>query len=417
MELNDTPIIILPSPFLLKERTFPNLGAIQVATHYGTGVIDLTGDNEYIETIRKLRGSSFGISSTSPQYPIAVEVARELKEYNPKVKLILGGPHATVLQGRMGDPNYQSMSLVFDYVIGGDADQDLDLNRWFVNAPLIKNIDNSIIPDRSKIDINSYAYEIDGKKATSIMTQRGCPFTCTFCCGRDIESYRKSRQHSSKRVAYEMEYLNKEFGFEGFMWYDDEININPGRLSGIADLIEGKYVHRGFVRADLINNHPESLEHLTRIGFSELCFGLESGDPQVLRNIDKGITPVESSLVIRRIKEAGLRCKVFVALGLPGETENSIKNTKRWLKEEQPDSFNISVFNPYPGSRIYDFAEPTNEMPGYCWKYGDLYFNKPDFEKEQTFYMADDMIKCNVRTKELSSEDILNLRQEVINEN
>ena len=265
------------------------------------------------------------------------------------------------------------------------------------------------------MDIEEYNYELLGKKTTTIMTQRGCPFKCVFCSGREVEMYRRVRQHSAKRILDEVDYLNSDFGFEAFMWFDDEINTNPRRLKEIASLFKKRsYIHRGFVRSDLIVKHPKSIEDLLDIGFVELCFGVESGSDRILQIINKGTSYEMNLEAIKLMKESGMRTKVFTVIGLPDETYEDVMLTKRWLEEAKPDSFDVTILNPYPGSRIYDSAQPSTKIKGYDFEYNGLFFNKIDFAKNDSFYKGKPgKSPCFVRTRNLFSEEIVQLKEDI----
>ncbi len=94
-------LIIPPSPFLLDEKVFMSLGILKIAavleSHYDVNVIDLSGDKDYINTIKQYvnEDALFGITTTTPQLPNVVEINRVLKQYNKRV--ILGGPHVTLI--------------------------------------------------------------------------------------------------------------------------------------------------------------------------------------------------------------------------------------------------------------------------------------------------------------------------------
>jgi len=277
-----------PSPFLISQRVFPNLGIVQVATSLrtsgiGVDIIDLCGVNEPEKEIEKIirEYEAFGFSSTSPQFKETYSLHKLLKHKNPNAFTIIGGPHASAMASlRRKDPQRKDINFFtleeFDVVFEGEADADplsiLEKTgpKWR-QAPLLKDIASAPIPDRGLIDVHSYKYSINGDSATTLLSQRGCPFKCTFCSGRDIEMYRIVRSNSPERVLEELDYLNQKFGFMAFMWFDDEINVNPKRLIDLSKALQKRdYSHRGFVRSDLLVRFPDTLDALIDAGFVEL---------------------------------------------------------------------------------------------------------------------------------------------------
>jgi len=389
-------IINPPSPFLTNERVFPNMGLVRVATaldkEHDVSYFDFSGNDTANKTVEMLSHcfDYYLFGGTTPQFKHTHKLLKSLKSVNPLAKTIIGGPHASAMyslkQKGINDINFKTIEE-FDTIFAGEGES---IERMFLpgyqKGKLIKNLDETPIPDRSFIDSLSYHYDLFGKKTTSIQTQRGCPFSCDFCCGRDIEMYKKVRQHSPERVVQEMDQLNKQFGYESFMWYDDEINTNQARLEELCSRLSTKpYQHRGFIRSDLITRFPESVKWLKNAGFVKLCSGVESGSDRILKLINKGITSEQNYEARRLIGEAGIHYEAFTMIGLPSETRHDVDLTIKWLKKAKPDDFDIGIVTPYPGSKMYDSAV-RSDKPGYSWEYKGLYFNKPDFSQTDSFY-------------------------------
>ncbi len=404
-----------PSPFLINEKVFPNLGLISLATSHDLDIIDFSGDKDFEDTAGDIRGDWFGFYSTTPQFPMAYKIFKRVKENNPDATFVIGGPHASaVFNSDEGDINKKRIEE-FDHIFVGEAEKELKITGKYTFSSLITDIDSIKIPDRSKVDIKGYHYSILGKEATTIMTQRGCPFQCSFCSGREVEMYKKVRQHSASRILEEMDHLNSKFGYEAFMWYDDEINTRPSRLEEIASSLKKRpYIHRGFVRSDLVVKHPETVDYLADMGFVELCFGVESGSNRILDLVNKGTNYDMNMKAIELIKASGIKTKIFTIVGLPDETYEDVMLTKRWIEEAKPDDFDVVILSPYPGSKIYNLAQPTGEMEGYDFEYKGLFFNKIDFANEDSFYKGKPGdYSCFVRTRSLTSEDIIRLRDSI----
>src|SRR5207248_11535569 len=81
-------------------------------------------------------------------------------------------------------------------------------------------------PARHLVDVGSYHYTIDGHRALSLIAQLGCPFECGFCGGRSSPMLRRIRTRSTENILVEMTELYQHYGITGFMFYDDELNVN-----------------------------------------------------------------------------------------------------------------------------------------------------------------------------------------------
>jgi len=291
-------IINPPSPFLIDEKVFPNIGAVRVATalneEHEVTLFDFNGMKSPNRVMKQVATDFdyYLFSSTTPNFPATYNLFSALKEENPIAKTVIGGPHASAMSSlrRKGKPdiNYEALEE-FDTIFEGEGEDTRNiLKLGWQKGEIIKNLDDVPIPDSTFINLPSYKYNLFGKATTNIQTQRGCPYQCDFCSGRDIEMYNKVRNHSPERVVKEMDILNNKYGFDSFMWYDDEINLKPNRLEKLCtSLMERDYQHRGFVRSDLIVKHPHLVHLMQEAGFVKLCAGVESGSNKMLEMVNK----------------------------------------------------------------------------------------------------------------------------------
>ena len=408
-----------PSPFLINERVFPNIGLVRVATQlnangYDTQIIDMAGNHK-----QEIPESDvYGFSSTTPQFPYVYNLHKQIKEKFPNSHTVLGGAHASSIyslkQKGKEDINIDDLN-VFDTVFVGEGELDnvdLMFNKGWQKGKLIKSIDDVLEPDRSLIDEKTYHYDLFGKDTLSIQTQRGCPFDCAFCCGRDIEMYNKVRQHSPERVLEEMDDLHKKYGRSSFMWYDDEININMNRLEKLCGALSKRnYQHRGFIRSDQIVKHPESVEWMKAAGFVKLCTGVESGSDEMLKKVNKRTTSEMNYEARNIIKKNKIHYESFLMLGFPGEGRGDVLKTIDWIKNAKPDDYDVNIITPYPGSKIYDEATPSTTFKDYKWEFNGMFFNKPRYSKEDSFYKGlGAQSESNVRTRYISNKELKKTR-------
>jgi len=411
-----------PSPFLISDKVFPNIGLLRVATalnqDHQVRFFDISGQNGLMSRIAK-DFDYYLFTSTSPNFQQVYKLHRQLKKANPKAKTIIGGAHASAIsvlrRNGLIDVNTQRLEE-FDTVFEGEGEETSNIFKpGWQRGRLIKDIDDFPIPDRGLIDLKSYEYSLFGKPTTSIQTQRGCPYQCTFCSGRDVEMYNHVRFHSVERVLKEMDELNRDYGFKSFMWYDDEININPKRLEELCLALEKRdYQHRGFVRSDLIVKHPELVQSMKMAGFVKLCTGVESGSDDVLKRIRKGTTYQINLEAARIIQEAGIHYEAFLMVGHPGEKWEDVSQTIDWIREARPDDFDINVVTPFPGSTMYDQAIKSKRYPAFGFEYKGAYFNRVDFAIQPSFYKGiAGRSATRIRTDFLTNIQIHQIREEI----
>jgi len=439
-----------PSPFLINEKVFVSLGILRVASSlerngYEVKVLDLAGieawESEIDCTVTKY--DIVGISSTTPQIPIVTKIAEYIKDRYKK-SVILGGPHATVIVGaykRELKNNLNSratveinrLKKVFDHIVCGDGEfsilaimegidshiLDSELNdAWYLTEEKYNRL---AFPARHLIDMDSYQYEIDGVKATNLICQMGCPFSCNFCSGRLSKTFKRIRSREISSVINEIDFLYKTYGYKGFMFYDDELNLNrKSFLVFLKALIayqgnhQVKFNFRGFTRADLLTQ--EQADKMFEAGFKWLLTGFESGSDKMLINMNKKNSVADNTRTCKIAKNAGLKVKALMSIGHPGESFETSRETEDWVKLVQPDEVDITIISTYPGTPYYDDVKWDRDKS--VWKYihpetGDvLYSLDVNYMKDSVFYKSDpDNYESFVFTDYLSCQELVDERK------
>lgn len=386
-------LIIPPSSFLLDERVFPSLGILKIAAvlkrhSIEVEILDLSRYKNYAEIVgdyieQNPEVSFFGITSTTPQLPATKNIVESIRK-KPNARIILGGPHATLtnaahrkeckagISGRATKAMKQ-LTDIFDVIVAGDGeiaifealkpDAPKIVDADLVTSPMFltnDTLNESPWPARKLIDMNSYNYSIDGVSATSLIAQLGCPFNCGFCGGRESPSLRRIRTRTSENIVSEMAFLHKEYGYNGFMMYDDELNVNP-KMVELMNQIHQKqrelgveWKLRGFIKSQLFTN--EQAQAMYRAGFRWILVGFESGSERILKTINKKATRGENTRCMQIAKRNGLKVKALMSIGHPGESRDTIEETRKWLIENQPEDFDVSLITCYPGTPYYDNA-------------------------------------------------------------
>lgn len=435
-------LITPPSQFLLDERVFCSLGILKVgAVLEQAGIkvdhLDLTGVSNYEDVVADYLGQAdtYAITSTTPQYPSALRVRRVLQEIHPRSRVIIGGPHATLVHAaaKRGSTRAQAalgeILVEFDAVVAGDGEKAVfnaisPFTKGLVDAddpksPLwnsSKEFAESPLPARHLIDMSSYHYEIDGRApAYSMLSQAGCPYHCAFCGGRNSPMLRQIRTRSSSATVAEMLYLHDVYGATAIMDYSDEINVNKNVVGLMREIKETgvDWRLRGFVKAELFTE--DQAEAMYAAGFRWLLCGFESGDPRILRNIAKVATREDNTRMLRIAHKHGLKVKALMSIGHPGESKETVLATRDWLLEEKPDDFDCTVITVYPGTPYYDQATCI-EDPVYAYEtHGDrLYSEDVDFARDLAYYKGrPGEYHAFVWTDFLSREQLAGLRDDL----
>jgi radical SAM superfamily enzyme YgiQ (UPF0313 family) len=366
-------LINVADPWLTNGGDRPSLGTLYLATwlkHTNSAeasVIDLNhySNEELKERINDFKPDFIGISLTTPQYEESIKVASFIKE-RFSIPIIAGGSHPTAMLNVKSVPELMPIYL-FDYIVIGSGEKALEKicieglpkERIIYGEEIkSKNLDWLPFPDRSFVDMNKYSLHILGKKATPIMTSFGCPHSCIFCSEPILNRLFKS--FSPEKVIQEMEILNKDYGIESFIIYDDVFSINTKRAISIADLMIQKqlpFTYRCTTRATDFIRSKELSKKLKNSGCVEVCIGTESGDNNILKESDKGMSIENNSLGLKIVKEEGMRCLTYMITGLPSCSKESEQKSLDFIFENVPNEVGWYLLAPFPSTPLWIYRE------------------------------------------------------------
>jgi radical SAM superfamily enzyme YgiQ (UPF0313 family) len=437
----------------LDERVFLTLGILKVAAclekaGHTIEMLDTSGIEQFEDAIRdhatNTQASVFGLTATTPQLPAAAKIVHVIREVRPDAKIILGGPHVTLvcaalkrekkigLSGR-ATRAYAQLEQMFDVLVAGDGE---DAIFWAIQPDCPKHVDadnpsGSLFmtnerlnelpwPARHLVDVDSYHYTIEGHRALSLIAQLGCPFACGFCGGRESPMLRRIRTRTTENIVNEVVHLNQTYGVTGIMFYDDELNVNQSMvelMNGIAEAQQKLGVElrlRGFIKSQLFTD--QQAEAMYRAGFRWILVGFESGSERILENINKKANRSENTRCMEIAHRHGLKVKALMSIGHPGESEQTVMETRDWLLEVKPADFDCTVITTYPGTPYFDHAIKHREQEN-VWTYtypktGDkLHAYELDYTESAGYYKGKiGEYQSFVFTDHISSEKLVELR-------
>ncbi|OGN01556.1 MAG: hypothetical protein A3G51_02800 [Candidatus Yanofskybacteria bacterium RIFCSPLOWO2_12_FULL_43_11b] len=430
------------------------LGILKVAavlenSGWKVDVIDLSGianfENVVVDYCIASDVEIFGITATTPQLPATVKILNSIKSVKPNARVILGGTHVTVvnaaykrelglnIKGRATTALNQ-LNQDFDVLVAGDGeeavfdalkekapkliDADIPKSVLFLTN---KHLEELPFPARHLVDVESYHYQIDNIRAISMIAQLGCPFECGFCGGRESPSLRRVRMRTSENIVTEMKHIFQTYGIRGFMMYDDELNVNKkvielmNLIAETQKTLNTEFRLRGFIKSELFTE--EQAEAMYRAGFRWILVGFESGSPIILENINKKATREDNARCLEIARKHGLKIKALMSIGHPGESQETVMETRDWLLKVRPDDFDITIITTYPGTPYYDHAVPHPDNPN-VWVYtykktgNKLYGIEVDYRITADYYKGNPEggYQSFVYTDYLSPEQLVELR-------
>ena len=373
-------VLINPSsPFMIDQAVMPPLGLWYVANAlqaHNVTVVDLgLGD-----TIPE-GADAYGVTGCSVHLNQMAEILPQLSGLK-----VAGGPHATAKPEEL-------LEMGFDTVVQGEGDSVISqiVERGItgiITAPRIRDLDHHF-PNRNQE--YRYHYQIDGLKTTTMVTSRGCPWECAFCSKDVYGRVRVTR--SADSVMTEVDSVMRQ-GYQAVMFYDDTFMTGRERLETLCYKFHDRnLVWRCLARAD--DADKGILNLMKASGCREIALGVESGSQTILDNIHKHETVEQQRRCIQLAHEVGLRVKAFMIVGLPGESQETIAETDKFLEESRPDAVDVNILAVYPGSAIYKNPE------AYDVKFGPYHHCKG----------RSDAYVCTTSTSNMTSEEILRAQE------
>lgn len=399
VELAEKPVIGLiypPSLFLDNPRAQPPLGLMSIAAiltreDFPVRFHDWANETDWRSRLDEVEESIVGTYAAYPHFNFTKLLYGELRSRGKR--LIVGGPDPS------GHPeDYLDRS---DAVVAQEGELSVFLAIHHVlhdgvakvfSQPNIMNLDALPWPLRTVegFSVHNYTQEFHGRNITTTMFSRGCFAACTFCNSKSIWG-RQVRWRSPRNAADEVLWLREQYGYDRFLPEDDTFNTDNAWVAEFCRLIKDEgFLWRVLTRA--IQLTPEICRTMHDAGCRQVSIGLESGSEKILKSIMKGENVAQQMRGIKTSKAAGLNTAVFVIVGLPGETPETIEETKRFLAEARPDRFDLTLLRPFPDM---DIVKQQDKL--------DIEFLP--HEPEMTWYKGG-LPKALARTAAMSAEDL-----------
>ncbi len=325
-----------------------------------------------IHEILDYHADFIGFSATTSSFPDAARMAAALKEINPKVVTICGGVHCSSMGGVLLR-DYPA----FDFLIQGEGEitlAELVLEKspaeikglvWRNQNEIVENSPREMIPDLDILPFPAYErlkgfpkgynlplFSYAGFPGTSMVTSRGCLFQCSYC---DRSVFKKGFRYNSAQYIYNhLKYLNQKFGIRHVNIYDDLFTTDEKRIVELCDMLTKNPIDIQFNCALRVGFAPDKLLIMLKdAGCLMVSLGIESADPELLKKHKAGVTVEAVRDTVARIQAAGLRAKGLFMMGLPGETQESIRWTSDFVISLGLDDMNMAKFTPFPGAPLW----------------------------------------------------------------
>ncbi len=361
--------------------TLPYLAAALRAEGHEVEILDLllarTTPEKIERRMQSLRPELVGITSVTLNHHIASHIAEIVRKCDEQVPIVMGGPHVSFeIEGSFRDlPALDFIGIgegehtVVELARALEGRMDLRDVRGLAlrdrrsgsvlrtpPRPLEDDLDELPPPARDLVPLARYlAFD----SHASVVTSRGCPYECIFCSA-PAWTGRKVRYRNPSRCVDEIEELS-ELGFREITIEDDLFTLYRKHFLAVC----GELIRRdtgirwnAFSRVDTIT--PEVVEIMARAGCQAICFGVESGNQEVLDIVKKKSDLAKVREAMRMTRSVGITALASFIIGLPGETEETLRKTVEFaesLQQEFGSLYGFHVLSPFPGTEVRERAE------------------------------------------------------------
>ncbi len=348
--------------------------------------------DEVERVIASLDAELWGMSCWTANRRGVALCAEAIKRHHPASHIIVGGPHAAPLAEDMiahypaidtvttGESELTVLELCERLASGGD-------NRGLAGAVFRDGQGRPARgPERPNIgDLDAYLSPHSIFDTHIFMTSRGCPWACTFC-GAESQWGRGFRGNSVGYVLDALEDMLPRLPVKMLMIKDDTFTTNRKRVVALCRGIRErglKFLWSCDTRVDLLGE--ELLREMRLAGCQRLSLGVESGAPDIIKQVDKKITVDDILASTALAKKYGIRVRFYMMLGNRGETQQTFQQTLDFLEQARPHEYIFSCLSIYPGTRDFNDAEAAG------WLDREVYFRE-SFQELKMPFDADDAL-------------------------
>ncbi len=352
----------------------------------------------------------------------------KIKKILPNVKIIVAGSHVTffgeqflkehpfvdgIIRGEFEEA-FNSIALYYkkyNSFENAKIKGFLYLNEQHNTEGSLEKTDTVKIeslpfPERLTLPVYNYKDMFAGMvfPMLQIHSSRGCPFGCIFCVWPQVfYSSNRYRTRNPVNVVDEIEEAINFYGFKSFYFDDDTFNIGKDRILSICSEIRKRGLEKipwaVMARADTFDF--ETLKAMKDAGLVSIKFGVESGVQRLLDSCGKSLNLEKVKEAVKWCKELSVKYHLTFTFGLPGETEETIKETIDFALNLNPDTCQFSLTTPFPGTKYFEYLKDKGLLLTEDWdKYDGARFTVLKGEN----LSAEELEQAVVEAKKIWSE-------------
>ncbi|MEK7142964.1 MAG: radical SAM protein [Patescibacteria group bacterium] len=376
--------------YLMVPISLPSIAALLREKGFEVKVIDSMAEEldfiEAIDAIEKFNPRFIITNFSTATYPTDKDFTFELKKAIPKIHITAIGVHVTSLPGETlretaldsvirGEPEITTLELAEAIAQRKNLKRIKGLS-YRSNPAIVHNPDREFIADlnilpfpaRDLLKNERYKMPVYNRPYTLVVTARGCPNNCSFCTA-SLYYGTKIRYRKISSVLDEVEEIIKIHHINDITFWADTFTFDRDYVLAICQGIKERGLKfRWMANARVDRVDLELLNIMRKSGCQIISYGVESGVQKILNNIGKNITLKEIRQAFLWTRQAGIESAAHIIFGLPGETEETIRKTIKFVLALNPDYVQFYSAIPFPGTRFYHQALENGWLVASSWQ-------------------------------------------------
>ncbi|MHA1130554.1 MAG: B12-binding domain-containing radical SAM protein [Candidatus Helarchaeota archaeon] len=327
--------------------------------------------NSYVEQLIAIDSRAYAFSLLLGNSIASLYVIKQIREYRPDVKIIVGGPETSLFyRGAF----YAHHNLIDYTVYHPEGEIPLsriishlrtELPQQSIPGILLKSNNNVYqTPPPPLLDLNHLpipnfhlvetGFKSSQLNSLDLLISKGCPYHCHFC--NEALIWGPFRPKSRRSIVKEIRYYVENYGITQFELADNTFSASPSLLPALD-----KLYHSGIKISWSGNCHPDSLTKssipkLNKYGLSHCYFGLESASPKIQNLMGKNLDLDYMSTILKICHQISIKSSLYFIVGFPGETATEFQKSLEFIDQNRSyiNKVLVSVFNLMPGTRIFN---------------------------------------------------------------
>ena len=342
-------------------------------------------EREFFRTVEQWNPDLVGLQIFSMNRVSTFRAIERLSEHHPSIRVVIGGIHTSVMYDQIirrfpaavavlgeGEETFREILRATLDGTPLDAIRGVAFSR---DGDVVKTPPRPLVGDMDSLPVPRHELFFDqepGRTVAHMITSRGCPYDCSFCCLKTI-TLRRYRKRSVESVFEEIRNLKRKYPrLRQIQIHDDTFLLDNRRVIDLCkQLVDANFGVTFICSARVKPVSRELFEWMKKAGFEKIMFGLETGSGKLLHSIHKNIKPDDVLQLFHMIRPFDFLVTTFLMCGFPGESDDTVRETIALVRKTQRIHYNwnagIGKLWVYPGTEVHQIMKEKGHITDDFW--------------------------------------------------